>query len=94
MKAKLFFSALVAVATMSAWAQAPIVNFPQELGTADYGKVGNVPKELKEATSVLYKTEVDGNIIAQFSGLYGLLGICSFDADMNMYFPPERLDES
>lgn len=90
MKAKLFFSALVAIATMSAWAQAPIVNFPQELGTADYGKVGNVPKELKEATSVLYKTEADGNIIAEYIGKYGYPYICSFDADMNMYFPPKE----
>ena len=87
--------ALVAIATMSAWAQtqAPIVNFPQELGTANYGKVGNVPKELKEATSVLYKTEVDGNIIAEYIGIYGYPYICSFDADMNMYFPSKEFSE-
>lgn len=93
MKAKLFFSALVAIATMSAWAQAPIVNFPQELGTADYGKVGDVPKEFKDATSVLYKTEVDGNIIAEYIGIYGYPYICSFDSDMNMYFPPKEFSD-
>lgn len=90
MKAKLFFSALVAIATMSAWAQTPIVNFPEELGKAEYGKVGEVPKDFKETTSVLYKTEADGNIIAEYIGKYGYPYICSFDADMNMYFPPKE----
>ena len=89
MKTKVLFLALVAVAAMSTWAQAPIVNFPQELGTAEYGKVAEVPKEFKDATSVLYKTEVDGNIIAEYIGQYGYPYLCSFDADMNMYFPPK-----
>ena len=91
MKTKLLFSALVAISTMGMWAQAQIVNFPQELGNAEYGKVGGVPSELKDATGVQYKTEVDGNIIAEYYvGTYRLPHICSFDADMNMYFFSEK----
>lgn len=89
MKRKVLYFAVAAIAAMSTWAQPTIVDFPKELGTAEYSKVTEVPKELKEATNVLYQTEVDGDIIAQYSGAYGLLGICSFDADMNTYFPPK-----
>lgn len=77
--------ALVAMTTLSAWA----FTFPEELGTAEYGKVADVPKELKEATSLYDKADIAGFTIAQYYGAYGVTGICSFDADMNAFFPPK-----
>ena len=77
--------ALVAMTTLSAWA----FTFPEELGTAEYGKVADVPNELKEATSLYDKADIAGFTIAQYYGAYGVTGICSFDADMNAFFPPK-----
>jgi len=77
----------LATATLFAWAQTPIVEFPAELGTAEYGKLAEVPKELKEA-SLHYLEEVDGYLVAQYNAGYET-GICSFDADMNAFFPPK-----
>lgn len=77
--------ALVAMTTLSAWA----FTFPEELGTAEYGKVADVPKELKEATILYDKADIAGFTIAQYYGAYGVTGICSFDADMNAFFPPK-----
>ena len=77
----------LATATLFAWAQTPIVEFPAELGTAEYGKLAEVPKELKEA-SLHYLKEVDGYLVAQYKAGYET-GICSFDADMNAFFPPK-----
>ena len=59
--------ALVAMTTLSAWA----FTFPEELGTAEYGKVADVPKELKEATSLYDKADIAGFTIV----LLLLLGI-------------------
>lgn len=89
MKTK-FFIAAFAVAAMSAFAQTQIVNFPADLGTAEYGKVSAVPSELNDATGMVYEGEIDGYMVAQYSGYYGLMGVCTYDADMKMFFPPKE----
>lgn len=76
-------------ASVFAWAQTPIVEFPASLGTAEYSKVTEVPKELKDATSLYKQAEVAGYLIAQYYEAYGTSGICSFDANMNAFFPPK-----
>ncbi|MBQ0090639.1 MAG: hypothetical protein KBT27_15040 [Prevotellaceae bacterium] len=88
MKTKLFFAAFVGAA-MNAFAQTPIVSFPADLGTVEYGKVSAIPDELKEANSMIYKAETDGYIIAQYYGAYGYNGVCSCDAEMQLFFPPK-----
>ena len=89
MKKKIFLLALIASASIGTWSQSPIVSFPISIGQAKYSRYASVPKELKDASNMKYLCEVDGNIIAQYSGAYGLLGGCSFDESMNVYFPPK-----
>ena len=62
-------------ASVFAWAQTPIVEFPASLGTAEYSKVTEVPKELKEATS-LYKQAAGVGLLltAWFIGVVGYRG--------------------
>lgn len=89
MKKNLVLLAFIALTSIEACAQSPIVSFPISLGQAKYSKYAFVPKELKDASNMNYLCEIEGNIIAQYSGNYGLLGLCSFDEAMNMYFPPK-----
>lgn len=43
---------------------------------------------------MLYKSKVGDYIVAEYSGAYGLLGVCSFDINMNAYFPPKEFMET
>lgn len=94
MKKLLFSFAIGVCSSVCIWAQSSIVAFPSSLGEVEVRNASFIPNELKDVTSLLYKSIVGDNIVAEYSGAYGLVGVCSFDANMTAYFPPKEFMET